>query len=116
MAACAETIDDRLDRVFHALAHRTRRALLQRLSKGAARITDLAAPFDMSLPAVSRHLSVLEDAGLLRRSINGRVHVCALEAAAMATVEEWLSAHGAFWDQQLDQLAGFVEDGQPEEE
>jgi DNA-binding transcriptional ArsR family regulator len=92
------TLDDRLDLVFHALGNRTRRALLQRLAKGAARVTDLAVPFDMSLPAISRHLAVLERAGLINRSVRGRVHSCALDVAPMATAEEWLAAYREFWN------------------
>jgi DNA-binding transcriptional ArsR family regulator len=104
------SLDDRLDLVFQALANRTRRALLQRLAKGAARVTDLAAPFGISLPAISRHLSVLERAGLIERSIQGRVHSCALDIGPMATAEEWLAAYREFWTGQLDRLAGFLED------
>ena len=84
MTATADALEDRLDLVFQALANRTRRAVLQRLAKGAARVTDLASPFDMSLAAVSRHLAVLERAGLIDRSINGRVHSCALDVGPMA--------------------------------
>ena len=105
-----DSLDDRLDLVFQALANRTRRALLQRLAKGAARVTDLAAPFGISLPAISRHLSVLERAGLIKRSIQGRVHSCALDIGPMATAEEWLATHREFWTGQLDRLAGFLED------
>jgi DNA-binding transcriptional ArsR family regulator len=105
----AITLDDRLDLVFQALGNRTRRALLERLTKGAARVTDLAAPFEMSLPAISRHLNVLEAAGLIKRSIHGRVHSCALDVGPMATAEEWLAAYREFWTGQLDRLAGFLE-------
>jgi DNA-binding transcriptional ArsR family regulator len=110
IATAADSLDDRLDLVFQALANRTRRALLQRLSRGAARVTDLASPFDISLAAVSRHLSVLERAGLIDRSINGRVHSCALDASPMASAEEWLSAYNEFWNDRLDRLAEFVEE------
>src|SRR5262245_21584773 len=106
----AFTLDDRLDLVFQALGNRTRRALLERLAKGAACVTDLAAPFDMSLPAVSRHLIVLERAGLIQRSIHGRVHSCALDVGPMATAEEWLAAYHEFWTGQLDRLAGYFEE------
>src|SRR5688500_10484642 len=102
--------DDRLDLVFQALANRTRRALLQRLTGGAARVTDLASPFDMSLAAISRHLAVLERAGLIERSINGRVHSCALDVGAMAPAEEWLAAYREFWNGKLDRLAEFAEE------
>jgi DNA-binding transcriptional ArsR family regulator len=95
--------------VFHALANRTRRALLKRLTAGAAKVTDLAEPFGMSLNAISKHLFVLEEAGLIRRTVSGRIHSCALEAGPMATAEEWLSAYEQYWTAQLDRLADFVE-------
>ena len=103
------TLDDRLDLVFQALANRTRRELLRRVSAGPARVTDLAAPFGMSLPAVSKHLGILERAGLINRSIKGREHSCALGAAPMASAAEWLNAYQAFWHGNLDSLARFVE-------
>jgi DNA-binding transcriptional ArsR family regulator len=70
---------------------------------------DLAAPFGMSLNAISKHLMVLEEAGLIRRTVNGRVHSCALDAAPMATAEQWLSAYEKYWTGQLDRLADYVE-------
>src|SRR5918992_1507740 len=105
----AALTEDRLDRVFHALANRTRRALLKQLAGGAAKVTDLAAPFGMSLNAISKHLMVLEDAGLIRRTVSGRVHRCALDATPMATAEQWLSTYEAYWTDQLDRLAEYVE-------
>jgi DNA-binding transcriptional ArsR family regulator len=101
--------EDRLDRVFHALSDRTRRALLARLSRGPANVTELAAPFAMSLPAVSKHLKVLEGAGLLERDVNGRVHRCSLTAEPLEDVERWLLHYRAFWDETLDALATYVE-------
>lgn len=101
--------EDRLDLVFQALANRTRRALLQRLAQGAEKVTSLAEPFGMSLNAISKHLRVLEAAGLVRRTVKGRVHTCALEAAPMASAEEWLSFYEEFWKQKLDSFAEFVE-------
>jgi DNA-binding transcriptional ArsR family regulator len=111
MSAPAETLspDDRLDLIFQALANRTRRALLKRVSFGPARVTDLAAPFGMSLPAISKHLGILERAGLINRSVKGREHSCALGAEPMATAAEWLSAYRQFWEANLDSLARFVE-------
>jgi DNA-binding transcriptional ArsR family regulator len=101
--------DDRLDAVFHALGDRTRRALLARLASRPARITELARPFDMSLPAVSRHIRVLESAGLIARSVDGRVHQCSLAAAPMKTAEAWLDRYRRFWEGSLDALARLVE-------
>ncbi len=110
-AALDQTLspDDRLDLVFQALANRTRRALLRRVSAGPARVTDLAAPFGMSLPAVSKHLGILERAGLIKRSVKGREHSCALAAGPMAGAAEWLEAYEMFWNENLDSLAHFVE-------
>ncbi|MGB5809067.1 MAG: metalloregulator ArsR/SmtB family transcription factor [Polyangiales bacterium] len=105
-----QTREERLDLVFGALSDKTRRALLARLGKRPERITDLAAPFDMSLPAVSKHLRVLERAGLIRRTIDGRVHQCSLEAAPMREADRWLARYRAFWDGTLAGLARYVED------
>lgn len=103
--------EDRLDRVFHALANRTRRAMLRRLAEGPAPITELAAPFDMSFPSVSKHLRVLESAGLVARTVDGRVHRCRFEAAPLAGIEAWLTHYRGFWEQTLDALAAFAEEG-----
>src|SRR5471030_1838671 len=83
--------NDRLDAVFHALGDRTRRALLARLATRPAMVTELARPFAMSLPAVSRHIRVLESAGLIARSVDGRVHRCSLAPAPLKSAEAWLS-------------------------
>ena len=103
--------DDRLDRLFHALGDRTRRAVLARLSRGPAMITEIAAPFAMSLPAVSRHIRVLEEVGLLERSVDGRVHVCTLRPEPLGELEAWARAQRSQWDQRLERLALFVESG-----
>jgi DNA-binding transcriptional ArsR family regulator len=102
--------DDRLDLVFRALADPTRRALLSSLAQGPAKVTDLAEPFKMSLPAVSKHLKVLERAGLLVRAVDGRVHRCSLSAEPLWEVEQWLSSYRPFWEQTLDALARYVEE------
>lgn len=101
--------DDRLDAVFHALGDRTRRALLTRLTRTPAMITELARPFAMSLPAVSRHVRVLERAGLIVRTVDGRVHRCALNAAPLGSVAAWLHHYRRFWEGNLDSLARYVE-------
>lgn len=101
--------DDRLDAVFHALADRTRRSLLARLSGGPTKITTLAEPFEMSLPAVSKHLRVLERAGLVERAIDGRVHRCSLNAAPLEEIERWVDHYREFWSGTLDALARYVE-------
>lgn len=101
--------EDRLDLVFRALGDRTRRALLARLAIRPAMVTELARPFAMSLPAVSRHIRVLERARLVARSIDGRVHRCALDVAPLETAEAWLSRHRRFWTESLEALARYVE-------
>ena len=105
----SENEDDRLDLVLRAVADRTRRALLARLADGPARITDLAAPFDMSLVAVSKHLKVLERAALIARDVDGRVHRCSLRAEPLREVETWLAHYRGFWDDTLAALARHVE-------
>ena len=77
-------------------------------------VTELAAPFDSSLPAVSKHLKTLERAGLIARTIDGRVHRCAFDPAPLRTADEWLSHYRGFWDETLEALANFVENA-PEE-
>jgi DNA-binding transcriptional ArsR family regulator len=101
--------EEHLDRVFRALSDRTRRAMLSRLARGSASVTQLAEPFEMSLPAVSKHLKVLEEAGLVGRSIEGRVHHCALEPEALRDANQWLEAYRQFWDETLESLAHYVE-------
>jgi DNA-binding transcriptional ArsR family regulator len=104
------TEDDRLDGIFHALANRTRRALLVRLAGGPARVTELAEPHGMSVNAISKHLFVLERAGLIRRAQSGHIQSCVLAAEPMATADEWLRHYRHFWGHKLDQLADFVEE------
>jgi DNA-binding transcriptional ArsR family regulator len=101
--------DDRLDLMFQALADRTRRALLARLARAPLKVTDLAAPFAMSLPAVSRHIRVLERARLVHRTIEGRVHLCALRTEPLREAEAWLERYRPFWEETLDALASYVE-------
>lgn len=101
--------DRQLDRVFRALGDRTRRALLARLARKSAMITELAEPFAMSLPAVSRHIRVLERAGLVQRTIDGRIHRCSLMTKPLESVEAWLRHYREFWESRLDALANYVE-------
>jgi DNA-binding transcriptional ArsR family regulator len=93
-----------LDRVFHALSDPTRRAMLARLSKGEATVSTLAAPFKTSLPAISKHLRVLEEAGLVKRDVRGREHHCSLEPRPLKTAAEWIEYHERFWESRLDVL------------
>jgi DNA-binding transcriptional ArsR family regulator len=99
----------RLDRVFAALAHPTRRAVLQRLSRGEATVGEVAAPFRISLPAMTRHLHVLEDAGLLRRQVDGRVHRLQLSVDPMEDAALWMATYTRFWSEQFDALERFLE-------
>jgi DNA-binding transcriptional ArsR family regulator len=108
--------DDRLDLLFRALGDRTRRALLARLAEKPAMVTELAEPFAMSLPAVSRHIRVLERARLVVRKVDGRVHHCALDPAPLQTAEAWLSQYRQFWEGQLAALARYVENDDPKAE
>jgi DNA-binding transcriptional ArsR family regulator len=96
--------DERLDRLFHALADRTRRRLLATLAVRPAKVTDLARPFRMSLPAVSKHLRVLEAAGLVSRRVDGRVHRLALRGGPLEAVEVWLDPFRSYWERTLTAL------------
>jgi DNA-binding transcriptional ArsR family regulator len=100
---------DPLSTTFAALADPTRRAILARLSSGEASVGELAAPFAMSQPAISKHLKVLERAGLITRGRAAQWRPCKLEAAPLQQANEWLERYAAFWSGQLDRLAAFVE-------
>ncbi len=97
-----------LDAIFSALSDPTRRAILARLALGEASVGELAAPHEMSLPAVSKHLRVLETAGLLRKEKDGRVILCRLEAAPLRDAANWIAAYQRFWEAQFDALAGYL--------
>jgi DNA-binding transcriptional ArsR family regulator len=102
-------VDERLDAVFGALADPTRRALLITLARAPASISELAEPFEMSLPAVSKHIRVLERAGLVRRAVEGRVHHCSFDPRPLREADRWISSHEQFWSHQLESLANYVE-------
>jgi DNA-binding transcriptional ArsR family regulator len=95
---------ERIDAVFHALAHRARRDMLGRLASGDLTVGDLAEPLPMSLAAASKHVLVLEGAGLVSRTVAGRRHVCHLEAGALASAFAWLRFYEGFWTERLDAL------------
>jgi DNA-binding transcriptional ArsR family regulator len=97
-----------LDAVFSALANPTRRAIVVRLAEGEASVSELAEPFGVSLPAVAKHLRVLERAGLLEHEKEGRVRRCRLVPAPMRVVDEWLGDYRVFWERRLDSLAGHL--------
>jgi len=97
-----------LDAVFSALGDPTRRAILARLSTQEARVTDIAADFPISLNSVSKHIRMLERAGLVRRAVTGRDHVLSLRAAPMAEAQAWIDKYRSFWEDNLAALEAFV--------
>jgi DNA-binding transcriptional ArsR family regulator len=100
---------DALDRVFHALADPSRRAMVDRLTRGPATVSDLAAPFSMTLAAVVQHLKVLEASGVVRTEKVGRVRTCRIEPAALTAAEQWITKRKALWERRLDRLAEVLE-------
>ncbi len=98
-----------LDDVFAALAHPIRRAIIEQLSGGDATVSELAKPHDVSLPAISRHLRVLEDAGLIEVEPEGRVHRCQLDAAPLSAAFGWLTQYRVLWEDRFARLAKHVE-------
>jgi DNA-binding transcriptional ArsR family regulator len=101
-----------LDSTFAALSDATRRGILARLALGETSISELAAPYDISLPAVSKHLKVLEGAGLIARHKDGRVHRCRLVAEPMKNASEWIEHYRQFWEQQFDALARYLSESE----
>lgn len=99
---------DRLSMTLSALADPTRRGILARLAQGAATVGELAEPYDMSMAAVSKHLKVLEKAGLISRGKEAQWRPCKLEAAPMAEVADWVEAYRRFWDESLDRLGDYL--------
>jgi DNA-binding transcriptional ArsR family regulator len=93
-----------LDRLFHALADPARRAMVERLSRGPAPVSELARPLPMSLPSAMQHLAVLEAAGLVRSEKIGRVRTCTIEAGALSQAEQWIDARRQEWERRLDRL------------
>ncbi|GAB4535976.1 MAG: metalloregulator ArsR/SmtB family transcription factor [Parvularculaceae bacterium] len=104
-----------IDRMFHALGDPTRIAIVERLSKGEARVTELAAPLPISLNAVSKHVKVLERGGLVERRIKGRDHFIALNPTAFDLARDWMSAQERFWRERLENLHDFMADGKDSE-
>lgn len=105
----AQTMDD-LDRTFLALGNGARRAIVARLAMGEAPISELAEPFDMSLTAVSKHVRVLADAGVVTVKKRGRTRYCRLEGDAMHAAADWLNDYKAFWEDRFDALAAYLEE------
>src|SRR5438876_10248173 len=100
---------DQLDRTFSALADPTRRAILARLASGQASVTELASPFEMSLPAVSKHLKVLERAGLIARGRERQWRPARLEAGPLKEADEWIERYRQFWEESYDRLDEYLE-------
>jgi len=93
-----------LDSIFHALGDATRRRMLRELARGERTVSQLAEPFAMSLAAASKHIKTLEGAGLIRREVRGRTHICRLEPGPLASAHEWLEFYERFWTMRLDLL------------
>lgn len=102
-----------LSSTLQAIADPTRRAIIDRLTRGPARVTDVAAPFAMSLAAVSKHVRVLEKAGLVRRTRQGREHTLALEAAPLREVASWAARYEQYWTERLDRLEAYFANRRP---
>ncbi len=99
-----------LDAVFHALGDATRRQMLHELASSERTVSQLAEPFAMSLAAASKHIKALENAGLIRRQVRGRTHVCRLEAGPLAEAQQWLKHYERFWNERLDVLDQLLRD------
>jgi DNA-binding transcriptional ArsR family regulator len=95
----------RLDLVFRALGDQTRRAMLARLARGELTVSELAAPYRISLAAASKHIRTLERAGLVRRTVRGRVHYCRIDPRPLARADDWLRAYERLWDTRIERLA-----------
>jgi DNA-binding transcriptional ArsR family regulator len=102
--------DRRLDLAFGALSHPIRRGILARLSTGEANVAELAKPFKVSAPAITKHMKILEEAGLLSRKKEGRAHRCKLERERMKEAEQWIEAHRKFWNEKLDALEKYLKE------
>jgi DNA-binding transcriptional ArsR family regulator len=99
-----------MNSVFHALGDATRRQMLRDLARGERTVSELAKPFEMSLAAASKHIRVLEGAGLIRREVRGRTHFCRLDPAPLASAHEWLGFYERFWTSRLDLLEQLLRD------
>ena len=106
---------EKVDRVFHALSNRTRRRMVRQLSGGECSVGELASPAEMSFAAASKHVQVLEKAGLVNRRVAGRQHICSLRSEPLREASEWLSFYEKFWTDNLDRLAAVLESDQAKE-
>lgn len=103
-----------LDRMFHALADPGRRAMLERLSRGPASVSQLAEPLDMTMSAVVQHLAVLEDSGMVTSQKVGRVRTCQLQPGALSRAEQWINSQRLAWEKRLDRLADYLNETKDE--
>ncbi len=100
---------EQVDQIFHALSNSTRRGMLRRLSRSACTVGELAEPADMSFAAASKHVQVLERAGMVNRRVKGRQHICTLSPKPLKEASDWLSFYEKFWDESLDRLQAMLE-------
>ena len=100
--------DDQLDETFAALANTTRRSILARLAEGAATVNELAEPFDLTLPAISKHIKVLERAGLVRRAQRAQYRPCALDAAPLQEISTWAEQYRPVWEARFDRMDEYL--------
>lgn len=106
--------NQQLDQIFSALSDATRREMLSRLAERDMPVWELAAPFEMSKPAITKHLKVLESAGLMQRSVQGRTHICRLISEPLVNVADWVAFYERFWNNKLDGLDAFLNAGKRE--
>ena len=111
----AEAANDNLSRVFAALADPTRRAILERLSRGEAGVQEIAKPFDMTLPAISKHLKVLEKAKLIKRGKDAQWRPCTLDAKALKQANDWIADYRQFWEESFERLDEYLKEIQEQE-
>lgn len=111
-----EQYEENLDNIFHALADSTRREMVRLISERERTVSELAAPFDMSLAAASKHIKVLERAGLLQRTVKGRTHICRLDAESLSAATKWLRFYERFWNKQFDALERELNKAKKEED
>lgn len=107
---------DQLSTTFSALADPTRRAIVVRLAAGSATVNELARPFDISLPAISRHLKVLEGAGLIRREVEAQKRRCHLRPETLKKAEDWIEYHRHFWNENFDKLDAYLSEARKKED
>lgn len=109
------TMDDKLDLTFAALANSTRRAILSRLAQGEATVNELAEPFSMSLPAISKHIKVLERAGLITQGHKAQYRPCTIDAAPLQEISSWAEQYRHIWEERFNQLDNYIDQINPKE-